>query len=158
MLKPLSFKSSRYSLQAASDPPVGRDDDLERGRLSGLCLLSPGAGLALPRLNFLEPCLAESHLTTAIPLDHRIRFVGLPDSACIPSRLSEVAQPLDSISWIQFLTCWSGRGEQGSLSAIEVCIRSGSDNGGSAALLSWGARLARGNFICFTFRIQPKLM
>jgi hypothetical protein len=59
-------------------------------------------------LNLLEPRLAESHTTVIIPLDDRVIFVSLLNCAQFPSRRSEVAQTLDAISGIEFLTGGSG--------------------------------------------------
>jgi hypothetical protein len=55
----------------------------------------PSFGLGL---NLLEPRLSQPHAAVVIPLDHRITFVRLFDCAQFASRLSEVAQTLDSIS------------------------------------------------------------
>jgi hypothetical protein len=78
-------------------------EQIEKG--FGLSFLTPGLDLVEPRLDFLEPHFAESHLTATIPFDHGIFFVGLFDGANFPGWLSEVSQSLDSISWVQFLTC-----------------------------------------------------
>jgi hypothetical protein len=46
-----------------------------------------------------------------IPLHDRVIFVSLLNCAEFSSRLSEVAQPLDTISGIQFLFAGRGLGE-----------------------------------------------
>jgi hypothetical protein len=60
----------------------------------------PRLDLVKPGLGLLEPHLAESHTTVIIPFDNHVFFVSLLDCANFSSRLSEVAQTLDSISGI----------------------------------------------------------
>jgi hypothetical protein len=50
----------------------------------------------------------DSHTTVIIPFDQRVIFVSLLNCAEFSSRLSEVAQALDTISGIEFLI--GGRG------------------------------------------------
>jgi hypothetical protein len=64
--------------------------------------------------------LVESRTTVTIPFDDRIIFVGLFDCAEFPSRLSEVAQTLNTISGIQFLVGGRRVGEGWLLGAIRV--------------------------------------
>jgi hypothetical protein len=56
--------------------------------------------------------------TVIIPLHDRVIFVSLLNCAQFSSRLSEVAQPLDTISGIQFLVAGRGLGEPWLLSSI----------------------------------------
>jgi hypothetical protein len=62
-------------------------------------------------LNLFEPWLAEPHTTVMIPFDDYIIIVCLLNCAQFPSRISEVAQTFDAISWNQFLIGGSGFGE-----------------------------------------------
>jgi hypothetical protein len=55
------------------------------------------------RLSLLKPWLMDSGTTVAIPFDNRVVFVRPLHCAQFPSRLSEVAQLLDTISRIEFL-------------------------------------------------------
>jgi hypothetical protein len=70
------------------------------------------------RLNLLEPRLVESHTTGIIPFDDRVIFVRLLNCAEFSTRLSEVAQPLDAISGIQFLAGGRGLGERRLLGTV----------------------------------------
>ncbi len=62
-------------------------------------------------LDLLERGLVHSHTSVIIPLHDRIIFVSLLNCAEFSSRFSEVAQPLDTISGIQFLVAGRGLGE-----------------------------------------------
>jgi hypothetical protein len=62
--------------------------------------------------------LAESHPTVIIPFDDRVIFVSLLNCAEFSSRLSEVAQPLDAISGIEFLVGGRGLGERWLLGTV----------------------------------------
>jgi len=59
-------------------------------------------------LNLLKPWLMEPGATVIIPFDDRVIFVRLLHCACFSRRLAEVPQPLDAISWLQFLACNRG--------------------------------------------------
>ena len=69
-------------------------------------------------LNLLERRLVHSHTSVIIPLDDRVIFVSLLNCAEFSSRFSEVAQPLDAISGIQFLVAGRGLGEPWLLGSI----------------------------------------
>ena len=83
----------------------------------------------------------ESHTTGIIPFDDRVIFVSLLHCAELPSRLSEVAQTLDAISGIEFLTGGSGLGERGFLARSQSGVAPGYDRGGWGALCSSGIGL-----------------
>jgi len=68
--------------------------------------------------NLLERRLVHPHATVIIPLHDRVIFVSLLNCAEFSSRLSEVAQPLDAISGIQFLVAGGGLGEPWLLGSI----------------------------------------
>ena len=59
-----------------------------------------------------------SHTSVIIPLHDRVIFVSLLNCAEFSSRLSEVAQPFDTISGIQFLVAGGGLGEPWLLGSI----------------------------------------
>jgi len=113
---------------------------------SVLPFFSPRADVVDPRLNLLEPRLAESHLTVSIPLHHRILFIGLTYGAQISSRLTEVSQSLNPISWIQLLTCRFGRGQQRPLSPIRVCCCPGIRQRRLRSLTQFGCPMSAGRF------------
>jgi hypothetical protein len=69
-------------------------------------------------LDLLERRLMESLTTVIVPFDERIILVRLLNCAEFSSRLSEVAQPLDPISGIQFLVGGRGLGEWWSLCTV----------------------------------------
>jgi hypothetical protein len=69
-------------------------------------------------LNLLEPRLVEPHTTVVIPFDDRVIFVSLLNCAEFSSRLSEVAQSLDTIAGIQFLVGGRGLGERWPLGTV----------------------------------------
>jgi hypothetical protein len=56
--------------------------------------------------------LVESHTTVTVPFDDRVIFVRLLNSTKYSGGLSEIAQPLDAISGIQFLAGSRGLGER----------------------------------------------
>ncbi len=60
----------------------------------------------------------ESHTTVIIPFDKSVLLVSLLNCAKFPSRLSEVAQTLDAISWIKFLVGGRWFGERWSLGSV----------------------------------------
>jgi hypothetical protein len=62
--------------------------------------------------DFFEPRLVQSHSTVIVPLYKRIVFVRLLNCAEFSSRFSEVAQPLDAISGVQFPASGRGVGER----------------------------------------------
>jgi hypothetical protein len=70
------------------------------------------------RINLLERRLVESLATVVIPFDDCVFFVSSLHRAQFSSRLSEVAQTLDSISGSQLLASGSGLGERWSLGTI----------------------------------------
>jgi len=72
------------------------------------------------RLNLLERRLVQSHATVVIPLDNRVLFVSSLNCSEFSSRLSEVAQTLDSISGSQLLAGGSGLGEGRPLGTVSV--------------------------------------
>ena len=67
----------------------------------------------------------ESHTAVIIPFDDRVIFVSLLNCAEFPSRLSEIAQTLDAIAGIQFLTGGRGFGERWLLGTVGVGGRPG---------------------------------
>jgi hypothetical protein len=69
-------------------------------------------------LNLLERRLVESLTSVIIPLHDRVIFVSLLNCAEFSGRFSEVAQPLDAISGIQFLVAGRGLGEPWLLGSI----------------------------------------
>jgi hypothetical protein len=69
-------------------------------------------------LNLLERRLVHSHASVIIPLHDRVIFVSLLNCAEFSGRLSEVAQPLDTISGIQFLVAGRGLGKPWLLGSI----------------------------------------
>jgi hypothetical protein len=54
----------------------------------------------------------DPHTTVIIPFDDGVIFIRLLNGAEFSSRLPEVAQTLDSISWIKFLAGGSQLGER----------------------------------------------
>lgn len=69
-------------------------------------------------LYLLERGLVHSHTSVIIPFHDRVIFVSLLNCAQFSSRFSEVAQPLDAISGIQFLAAGSGLAEPWLLGSI----------------------------------------
>jgi len=69
-------------------------------------------------LDLLERRLVHSHTTAIIPLHDRVIFVRSLNCAEFSSRFSEIAQPLDAISEIQFLFAGRGLGEPWLLGSI----------------------------------------
>jgi hypothetical protein len=63
----------------------------------------------------------QSHTTVIIPFNDRVLFVRFLNCAELPRRLSEVAQPLDAISGIEFLVGGRRLGERRLLGT--VCVR-----------------------------------
>jgi hypothetical protein len=62
--------------------------------------------------------LGESLATVIIPFDECIIFVRFLNCAELPGWLSEVAQPRDAITWIQFIIRGRRFGERWPLRAI----------------------------------------
>ncbi len=62
--------------------------------------------------------MVDSHTTVIIPFYNRVIFVGLLNCAEFSRRFSEVAQTLDAISCIQFLTSGRGLDERWFLSTV----------------------------------------
>jgi hypothetical protein len=83
-----------------------------------------------------------SHTSVIIPLHDRVIFVSLLNCAEFSSRLSEVAQPFDAISGIQFL---GGRGGLSELMAswhgLSQVLRRGMTGVGWGTLFSLGIGL-----------------
>jgi hypothetical protein len=69
-------------------------------------------------LNLLERRLVESRATVFIPFDERVLFVCSLNCAEFSSRLSEVAQTLDSISGSQLLAGDRWLGERWLLGSV----------------------------------------
>jgi hypothetical protein len=65
----------------------------------------------------------KSHATVIIPLDDRVLFVRLFNRPQLSGRFSEVAQPFDAISGIQFLASGGGLGERWTFGAVRVSSR-----------------------------------
>jgi hypothetical protein len=93
------------------------------------------------RLHLLEPRLVESYATVIIPFDNRVLFVRLLHCAEFSSRLSEVPQPLDTISGIQFLVSGRGSASGGFWARSASGVAPGYDRGGWGALRSLGIGL-----------------
>ena len=68
--------------------------------------------------DLLEPWLAQSHTSIAIPLYKRIVFVGLLNCSEFSSRLSKISQTLDAITGIQFRVGSRGLDERWSLGSV----------------------------------------
>jgi hypothetical protein len=81
----------------------------------------------LAGLNLLEPRLVKSHSTVIIPFDDCVIVVSLLNCAEFSSRLSEVAQTLDTISGSQFLAGGGGLGERWPRGTVLVRSRTGVD-------------------------------
>jgi hypothetical protein len=64
--------------------------------------------------------LVESLTSVIIPFDDRVIFVNLLNCAEFSDRFSEVAQPLDAISGIQYLVAGGGLGEPWLLGSVRV--------------------------------------
>jgi hypothetical protein len=71
-------------------------------------------------LNLLERGLMDSHATVVIPLDDRVLLIGSLNCAEFSSRLPEVAQTFNTISWSQFLAGGRGFGERWPLGTVRV--------------------------------------
>jgi len=82
-------------------------------------------GVSSEGLNLLEPRLVQSHSTVIVPFDDRVIVVSLFNCAEFSSRLSEVAQALDTISGSQFLLGSGGLGERWPLGTVLVRSRTG---------------------------------
>jgi hypothetical protein len=77
-------------------PTIGR-------RVSAMhCWLGKGMNLIA---DFLEPWLVQPHSTVIIPLYKCVVFVRFLDCSEFSSRLSEIAQSLNTISGVKFLAC-----------------------------------------------------
>jgi hypothetical protein len=83
-------------------------------------------------LNLLEPRLVKSHSTVIIPFDDRVIIVSLLNRAEFSSRLSEVAQTLDTISRSQFLDIAAGHNRpilpSGTAEGRSLLLSTGPDN------------------------------
>jgi hypothetical protein len=71
-------------------------------------------------LDFLERRLMESRTAVIIPFDDGIIFVGSLHRAEFSSRLPEVSQTLNAISWIQFLVGGRELGKRWLLGTVSV--------------------------------------
>jgi hypothetical protein len=71
-------------------------------------------------LNLLERRLVESRATVVIPLYERVFFIRLLNCTEFSSRLSEISQPLDAITGIQFRVGSRGLDERWPLGS--VCV------------------------------------
>ncbi len=77
------------------------------------------------KLNFFEPRLVQSHPTVTIPFDDRVLLVSLLNCAELASRFSEIAQPLNAISGIQFRMVAGGFDERRLLGTVRVMRSTG---------------------------------
>jgi hypothetical protein len=67
----------------------------------------------------------EPYTTVVIPVDDRVIFIRSFNRAKFSSRLSEVSQPLDSISGIEFLVGGGWVGKRGLFGTVRVRCRTG---------------------------------
>ena len=68
--------------------------------------------------DLLEPRLAQSHTSIAIPLYKRVVFIRLLNCSEFSSRLSKITQALYSITGIQFRVGSRGLDERWSLGSV----------------------------------------